>query len=208
MRIALTEIWNFIDLIEKEEKGWSYTLKAGSVVVEGLSQSDLQTMKTDPAYDVELLPSLFTFREILWQPDIYSEKSQSLPPLRILKAYCLETIESFNEPENITHRVYSGLLKGIAKHTSITLKKLEKSSANNSVNSILGKLRTQLFPILKFFIYHPQNRIDHYRDAVNRLNFAVKIILTEYNGKYTDLSDPYWEVSYIKSTQSPEKQSD
>ena len=43
------------------------------------------------------------------------------------------------------------------------------------------------------------NRLDYYRDAVNRLNYAVKVMLTQFNGKYTELADPFWEVTYAKN---------
>ena len=63
--------------------------------------------------------------------------------------------------------------------------------------------------VIKFFIFHPQNRVDYYRDAVNRLNYAVKIMLTQFYGRYTQLDDPYWVVSYEKKKKSnPEPKSD
>ena len=90
MRVALNEIWNFIDLIDKGEKGWSYTLTAGEVRIENISHETLVALKNDEEYDTELLPELFTFREILWQPDVFTETAMSLPGLRILKAFCEE----------------------------------------------------------------------------------------------------------------------
>lgn len=196
MKIALSEIWNFSELIGSDEPGWSYRLIAGAVKVTDISQQVLLALKGDKDYDTELLPSVFTFREILWQPDVFTESVKSLPGLRILKAHCEEIIEEYEESGLSTWHLYAELLKGLADCSGVAIDSLENESA--SVKKALGDFRTAAFPIVKFFIYHPQNRIDYYRDAVNRLNYAVKIMLTQFHGKYTELGDPYWEVIYAK----------
>ena len=35
---------------------------------------------------------------------------------------------------------------------------------------------------------------DYYQDAINRLNYAVKIMLTQFYGQYSELSEPIWVV--------------
>ena len=78
MKLALNEIWNFHKLIEDNEKGWSYAFHAGDVEVGGITNKTLKALQGDEEYDTELLPSLFTFREILWQPDVFTEAAMSL----------------------------------------------------------------------------------------------------------------------------------
>lgn len=199
MKIALKEIWNFIALIEKDERGWSYNLHAANVNIKGLSQKLLLELKEDEDYDTELLPSLFTFREILWQPDVFVEAGMSLPGLRILKAFCEETAEELAESGVSVKKLYAKLIKGLAKNCEVAIKSIEGKKGEGVVTRALGDLRRDSFPIIKFFIFHPQNRTDYYRDAVNRLNYAVKIILTEFYGRYTELEDPYWVISFQKS---------
>ncbi|MEQ8581914.1 MAG: hypothetical protein RIC30_16770 [Marinoscillum sp.] len=201
MKITLSEIWNFSELISSEEQGWSYKLVAGSVVVADISQQVLLSLKGDAEYDTELLPSIFTFREILWQPDVFTESVKSLPGLRILKAHCEDIIATYEEGGLETQLLYSALLRGLAACSEEAIASLESESV--SVKKALGEFRTAAFPIVKFFIFHPQNRIDYYKDAVNRLNYAVKIMLTQFHGKYTELSDPYWEVIYSQPDKEP-----
>lgn len=196
MKIALSEIWNFSELIEDHERGWSYELVAGDVTVSDISQEVLLALKNDPDYDTELLPSIFTFREIVWQPDVFTESAKSLPGLRILKAHCEEIITDYEESELKTWHLYAQLLSGLVSCSGQAIQQMEEE--NVSVKRALGDFRTAAFPILKFFIFHPQNRIDYYRDAVNRLNYAVKIMLTQFHGKYTELSDPFWRVTYAQ----------
>ena len=197
MKIALTEIWDFLLLTEKEEKGWSYALNAGKVQIKNITLEMMQELKKDENFDTELLPSLFTFREILWQPDVFTEVSSSLPPLRILKAFCIETIDEIKEIDSPLSSLYVGLIKGVGRCASKAITELEKEKPD--VRKILGDLRTCTFPIIKFFIHHPQNRQDYFMDATNRLNYAVKIMLTQFHGRYTDLEDPYWKVSFAQS---------
>lgn len=201
MKISLSEIWNFSELIDVDEKGWSYSLQAGDVLVEGITQQTLLALKKDANYDTELLPSIFTFREIAWQPDVFTEASQSLPGLRILHSFCMETVEEYQQRTDAASLVYAQLLQGLAGCCDLAVKSLEAENA--IVNRVLGDFRTRAFPIFKFFIFHPQNRVDYYKDAVNRLNYAVKIMLTQFHGRYTALQDPYWEVQY-KQTEPAE----
>lgn len=206
MKIALSEIWNFSDLIDSDEKGWLYRLHAGRVCIEGITQEMLQTLRNNGDYDTELLPSIFTFREILWQPDVFTEASLSLPGLRILHSFCMDTVDEYQESDISTSNLYGQLLKGLADCCQQAVQDLEKG--HPVVNKVLGDFRTQAFPIIKFFIFHPQNRLDYYRDAVNRLNYAVKIMLTQFHGRYTELTDPYWEVSYDKPGKGQSKKAD
>ena len=200
MKIALSEIWNFSELINSDEQGWSYRLIAGGVLVDSISHEVLIDLKSDGQFDTELLPSIFTFREILWQPDVFTEASKSLPGLRILKAHCEEMVEEYENQKFKTKLLYADLLKGLIMACTQAIASLEQEDV--SVKKVLGDFRTASFPIVKFFIFHPQNREDYFMDAVNRLNYAVKIMLTQFHGKYTELSDPYWEVIYDHQVKS------
>lgn len=197
MKIALNEIWNFLSLMKIQEKGWDYSLVAGEVTVSGLSTAMMLEVKEDEHYDTELLPSLFTFREILWQPDVFTEASMSLPSLRILKAYCEEASAKLVCEERQVNKIYVPLIKGLGNCSGKASEFLEMDGAD--VKKILGQFRNDAFPIVKFFINHPKNRKDYYRDAINRLNYAVKIMLTQFYGRYTELEDPFWLVTFNES---------
>ncbi|MEP5613202.1 MAG: hypothetical protein ABJP45_13185 [Cyclobacteriaceae bacterium] len=196
MKLALNEIWNFHKLIDDTEKGWSYGFHAGDVEVTGLTNKTLKSLQEDADYDTELLPSLFTFREILWQPDVFTEATMSLPSLRILKAFCDEASEAMGQEEREANKIYIPLIRGLGNCCGKATERLEKKKPDTK--KVLGDFRTGAFPVIKFFIYHPKNRHDYYIDAVNRLNYAVKIMLTQFHGRYTELEDPYWSVAFDK----------
>lgn len=200
MKIGISEIWNLACLIDMHEHGWHFDLVAGDVCIRGLSLQELTAVWHDSAYDVELLPALFTFREILWQPDVFTESANALPALRILKAHCEEVTEAYEHEQARTPlHLYTRLLEGVAAATGLAIQELH---SQQSVREALRALRLRIFPIIRFFICHPQNKTEYQRDAINRLNFAVKVMITEFDGKYTEFTDPYWEVHYQPSEKS------
>jgi len=199
MKIDLQEIWNFIDLLDADEHGWDFSLEAGIYNVAGIKSETLKKLQKDKSYDTELLPSLFTFREILWQPDVFTEAQMSISPLRVLKAFCDESMEAMDETNDV-QCIYLELLKGMA--SCCEKAEAEITEGKGKVTDVLGHFRTCTFPIVKFFIYHPMNRKDYYQDAMNRLNYAVKIMLTQFYGQYSELTEPYWVVSQSKPTTS------
>ncbi|MFT5641724.1 MAG: hypothetical protein ACI9A7_001829 [Cyclobacteriaceae bacterium] len=203
MKIGLNEIWNFTRMLKKGEQGWSFSLVTGKFKIEDISHEVLQNLKSDSYYDTELLPSIFTFREILWQPDVFTEAAMSLPSLRILNAFCQEEIAKYEMLGDELSLIYASLLRNLGRCCDDSISYLENSRPD--VKRGLGDLRTHAFPIIQFFINHPQNRADYYRDAVNRLNYAVKIMLTQFHGRYTELQDPYWEVRYTKAPEIKEE---
>ncbi|MEM6831873.1 MAG: hypothetical protein AAF551_15285, partial [Bacteroidota bacterium] len=126
MKLALNEIWNFHKLIKSDEKGWSYALHAGEVEISGITNEIIKALNEDENYDTELLPSLFTFREILWQPDVFTEAKMSLPSLRILKAFCEESVEEIAATEKETNKIYIPLIKGMGNCCGKATERLQK----------------------------------------------------------------------------------
>ncbi len=191
MKVAVNEIWDFSDLVHDENGSWRFHLVAGGCVVRNMTYEVLCQLKSDRHYDQEILPDLYTFREIMWQPDV-AKKPNVLSGLRILNAYCEELIDHYQSDSELTCSIYGALLKGVAEQCKVALGAF--SDKNASTIKILGSLRQTTFPVVSFFIHHPMNKADYRQDAVNRLNYAVKVLLTQFETKYSDLVQPYWEV--------------
>lgn len=181
----------------KEGEEWVYELVAGEITISQLKSEDILNLKKEENYDTELLPSIFTFREILWQPNVYTQPALCIPQLNILKVFCEDYVADMKAEQNGDIWPYFDLLNGLASFCKEALDRINKENDAGEIRitSILGDLRKKAFPVIKFFIFHPMNRKDYQTDALNRLNYAVKIMLTQYNNKYYDLRDPYWNVS-------------
>jgi hypothetical protein len=200
MKLPLTEIWEFLDLLDAKPGVWHFDLIVGQVKYEKLSVDDLISINEVDDYDVELLPSLFTYREILWQPNVYNEPQNCLPSLSLLNAYCKDFVQE-HQSEEARHVLYNHLLGELSLLAEKAVEAIN-SQESPDLARILGDFRNKSFPIVKFFIWHPRNRKDHVQDALKRLNYTVKILLTQYHNDYGQLSDPYWEVT--KSSMSTE----
>ncbi|PIB36523.1 hypothetical protein BFP72_14500 [Reichenbachiella sp. 5M10] len=204
MKIDLIEIWEFMEIAPAPQgpaqgKHWQYELVAGDIRIPNLSTADILILKEANLYDTELLPSIFTFREILWQPNVYPQPSLCIPQLNILKVFCEEYIA--DQEENEKAWFYTHLMQGLSRYCNRAIERINESKETDDVRiaSILGELRKQAFPVIKFFISHPLNHSGHQTDALHRLNYAVKIMLTQYNSHYQDLLDPYWNITITDS---------
>ncbi len=208
MKIGLNDIWDFLEFAAKSKTSWHFSLSAGDISIKNLKYKSLASLKNDKYFDQELINSLFVYREILWQPNVDGSLAASLTPLRVFQAFCEEVCES-----DQIHPICRELLKGLILHTKRAIVKLTGSNGNNNganqeippqirnINSakimkILGEFRKGCFPIIIFFIKHPLNREDYQKDAWNRLNYCVKIQLTQYNNKFTELNYPYWDILF------------
>lgn len=192
LKIALKEIWTFYDHYKDLFARQQIELVAGDLVIPNISAEDIVAIQSDSSYDTELLPAIFTFREVLWQPNVYPDAKMILPAMRILKSFCEEQSAVFSENKSVTGGLYASLLQGLAQAASLAEADLQRTET--SASQVLGIFRIAAFPIVKFFIDHPMNRPDHYQDAVNRLNYAVEVMLTQLHGRYTALEDPYWKI--------------
>jgi len=212
MDIPINQIWNFIALRAADTPKQLYSLHAAHVIMTRLDVQSITELTKKKGYDTELLPSLFTYREILWQPNVFENPQLCTPAIRIFKAFCEEKATEYNQNNGKTYEIYSGLLKGLAENCIHALKDLEKKRHPVSIHKVLKELRNRSFPIIKFFIDHPQNRNDYYHEAVNRLNYAIKISITEFNGRFTEFQEPFWRVEnepnpLKKETQTTQKKS-
>lgn len=196
MKLPLTEIWEFLDLLEAKPGGWHFDLIAGPVRYAQLSVDDLISINEQDDFDPELLPSIFTYREILWQPNVYAEPQNCIPSLNLLNAYCKEFVTA-NASTETRHLLYNHLL-GELSALAETAVAMVSSQENPDLAKVLGDFRNRAFPIIKFFIWHPKNRKEHVQDALKRLNYTVKILLTQYYNDYGQLADPYWEVTQAR----------
>ena len=194
MDIPINQIWNFIALQSANADEQQYSLHAAHVIMAGLDVQSITELTKKKDYDTELLPSLFTFREILWQPNVFEKPQLCTPAIRIFKAFCEEKAAEYDQNKGKAYEIYKGLLKGLAENCILALKDLEKKRQPVSIHKVLRELRNRSFPIIKFFIKHPQNRYDYYHEAVNRLNYAIKISMTEFNSRFTEFEEPFWRV--------------
>jgi len=199
MKIGFNDIWDFLEYASRSKTDWHFALRTGDISIKNLRYKSLASLKNDKNFDTELISSLFIYREILWQPNVFISADKSLTPLKIFQAHCEEVIQ-----REMIHPICKELIKGLIVHTKRAITRLGENG-NASTVKVLGDFRRRCFPIILFFILHPQNREDYRNDAWNRLNYCVKIQITQFNNKFTELTYPYWEIIFDNKTDNSKK---
>ncbi len=199
MKLPFAEIWPFARLIKGEEASWSFTLVAGDCRWEDVKPALVGEIENDLYYDAELLPNLFTFREIFWQPNVYPTLNACLTGLKLVTNYSAELTLEHGDSDVETRKVYVHLVDYIGKLAQHAHDELSSSAqASDRIPQVLKEFRKQSFPVIMLFIHHPMNRIDYREDALRRVNFMVKTLLDQYQLRFNDLMLPYWEVEKAK----------
>lgn len=198
MKLSFTEVWSFLKLMKGAEESWRLTLVAGNCVWENASHSLVQQLEDDSHYDVELLPNLFTFREIFWQPNVYPSLNACLTGLKLVANYSNELKEEHGNSDEETRKLYVHLVNHIGKLAEEAHEILSGGEqAGEQIPPVVGEFRKQSFPVIMLFIHHPMNRPAYREDALRRINFMVKTLLEQYQLRFNDLMLPYWEIERI-----------
>lgn len=191
MKVSLSEIWSFIDLISTEKIS-QVDLVLGKNQIDDVSIDVIQQIRKGVGYDTELLPDLFTNSEITWQPNEYASHKDCLAGLNILKHQCEIQTESLNNQSSEVSSFYANLIKKLENETTEVLDTISKEEGK--LSRILGKFRKGIYPTIKFLLEHPANHPQIKFEAVLRQDFMAKTLFNEYHVKFSELIEPYWQV--------------
>jgi len=191
MKIALSEIWDFIDIIGSDKIN-QIDLVLGNRTVTDVKPEVIQEIRKGADYDTELLPDLFTNSEITWQPNEYASDKDCLAGLNILKLQCETQMASYKELNTSVSMFYAELIKKLEDETKLALDKINKEEAK--LSRTLGRFRKNIYPTIKFLLEHPANHPQIKFEAVLRQDFMAKTLFNEYHVKFSDLIEPYWQA--------------
>ncbi len=214
MKLEIAEIWNFLKLrIDQSTQSISFNLAAADFKLENLSSETIKALKNKEDYHEEVLTSIFINREILWQPNVYDKVEICISNLNIFSSFCQDAIDQLansDKPIDQFHHEIFQFLSTLSQETvNVFQESIQKSKENvrvapsedsayvnpkSYIPRILGRFRKKAFPVIQVFIgLLPQGNLVR-RSALNRMDFAVQVIINQYNLKYSDVIDPFWEV--------------
>jgi len=211
MRLSVGEIWSFLDLqVEIDGNARGLNLNAGGLFLENISIETVKSIQANQEYHGEILEGLFINREILWQPNVYDRVQVCITNLSLFSVFCQEEIERFTVDERSGHELYTHLLEYLSQLGQAAIGKFSKvldeaektktededsiHDPKNKIPRILGNFRKECFPVIKIFVeLLPPSDLARI-NAQHRMDFAVQIIINQYNLKYSDIKNPYWEV--------------
>ncbi|MEQ9423737.1 MAG: hypothetical protein RJQ09_04910 [Cyclobacteriaceae bacterium] len=191
MRVALAEIWDFVELAG-DEKIKQVDLWLGKHEIADVSYQVIKEIRKGTDYDTELLPDLFTTSEITWQPNEYASHKDCLAGLNILKHQCESQAAAYKSKKSEISKFYGLLIEKMEAETNEALVKAENEETK--LTRILGKFRKNIYPVIKFLLEHPANHPQIKFEATLRQDFMAKTLFNEYHVKFSDLINPCWIV--------------
>ncbi|MCZ6694896.1 MAG: hypothetical protein O6939_13405 [Bacteroidetes bacterium] len=214
MKLEIAEIWNFLKLrIDQSTQSISFNLAAADFKLENLSSETIKALKNKEDYHEEVLTSIFINREILWQPNVYDKVEICISNLNIFSSFCQDAIDQLTNSDQPIDQFYNQIFQFLSSISQETVNVFQESIQDSKANvkiapsedstyvnpksyipRILGRFRKKAFPVIQVFIgLLPQGNLVR-RSALNRMDFAVQVIINQYNLKYSDVIDPFWEV--------------
>jgi len=225
MKLEIAEIWNFLKLkIDASVQEINFSLRAGEFGLDDLSVKTIEALKDRVDYHEEVLTSIFINREIIWQPNVYDKVEICISNLNIFSSFCQDAIDQLansDKPIDQFHHEIFQFLSTLSQETvNVFQESIQKSKENvrvapsedsayvnpkSYIPRILGRFRKKAFPVIQVFIgLLPQGNLVR-RSALNRMDFAVQVIINQYNLKYSDVIDPFWEVVIEDVKKQPPK---
>jgi len=206
MKLAVGEISHFFKLEPGEN--FQIELVAGKLRIDGLNKKIITALQSNTDYLDEILNALFINREIIWQPNVYNNIDVCITNLNVFSVFAEEELEkiSHNKPSaSFYKKVYNFLIEKCKE--SITVFSNAKTQINaddqaanikpssqDTIQAILGIFRKEVLPVIKVFIeLSPDGRLAK-RQALHRMDFAIEVVINQYNLKYSDIINPYWEI--------------
>ncbi len=191
MKISLSEIWGFVDVVGADKIN-QIDLVLGNHQVSNVTPEVIRNIKEGVDFDTELLPDLFTNSEITWQPNEYASHKDCLAGLNILKHQCEVQMAAFNALKSNPGNFYAQLIQKLEDETKLAVDKI--TNEETKLSRILGRFRKNIYPSIKFLLEHPANHPQIKFEAILRQDFMAKTLFNEYHVKFSDLVEPYWEV--------------
>ena len=201
MKLEIAEIWNFLKLrIDQSTQSISFNLAAADFKLENLSSETIKALKNKEDYHEEVLTSIFINREILWQPNVYDKVEICISNLNIFSSFCQDAIDQLANSDQPIDQFYNQIFQFLSSISQETVNVFQESIQDSKANvkiapsedstyvnpksyipRILGRFRKKAFPVIQVFIGLLPHRNLVRRSALNRMDFAVQVIINQYN---------------------------
>lgn len=211
MKLSIGEIWSFLDLqVEVDGKSRGLNLHAGGLFLENIPLETIKSIQENEEYHSDILEGLFINREILWQPNVYDRIQVCITNLSLFSVFCHEEIDKFAQNETNGGVFYTHLLNYLSELGQGAIGKFSKvldeskpatgsdedsiHDPKNKIPRILGNFRKECFPVIRIFVELLPTTDLARISSQHRMDFAVEVIINQYNLKYSDITSPYWEI--------------
>ena len=196
MRLPFTEIRDASRLIPHLFKQYRTDLWIGSYCFDEFSPSMLKQFLNPESYDDELIATLFTERELFWQPNMNPSLTAWLTRFNMLKVFVKEYIEKLKAHDTPIDYLYAGILYDMTLHIEKVQEQLTSSTTSNLelLFQNVMKFRLSVYPHITFFMRHPFTPETELKYAQNRLHIMIHTLFLKGGYAFRLFQDPYWQI--------------
>ena len=208
MRLPYEEIWSALRIIPQLFTRCQLDLCLGDYCFFDLSEEMLLQLREKESCDKEILPVLFSERELFWQPNLQPSLSAWYTRFSTFIFFIDHYVELLKKNDSPADYLYAAILHDLkAKARHIQKSFAETASISSQLRfQTLTRFRIAVYPHILFFMRHAYMPVAEIHTAENRLDIMMQSIPRSYRLLQL-LREPYWQLQLLQVTSSPQKAS-
>lgn len=205
MRLPFQEIWDATVLVPDFFPKYRVDLYLGDYCFQALSQEMLQQLQQPSSCDSDLLPVLFSEREIFWQPDMQPSLNAWCTRFNIFNDFLHHYTEALKNQDTSVDYLYAAILHDLKTKATYTQNMLKNSvQATPQVQyRFIARFRVATYPHILFFLRQPHVPLIAARYAENRLDLMIRTLLLKNKIPLRVLVEPRWQLQVHTPSTAP-----
>ena len=206
MRLPFEEIWAAMEIIPQFFLRCRLDLCLGDYRFSNISEETLLHLQEEESCDKELLPVLFSEREIFWQPNLQPSLPAWYTRFNTFIVFINQYVDLLKRNDSPVDYLYAAVLHDLKTKARRVQKSFTEASNTSSQSQLQSLLRFRIatYPHVLFFMYHPYMPVAEVYTTKKRLDLMIQSIPRTHRLLQL-LTEPCWRLQLLSEAPSSTK---